>query len=82
MRLLLVIIVYLVSTAASARPNTCSGDQRRELVLSGEGARPPFKNGSVCHLVVDRQCDFLDTSSVSVGALNGAVLAEATTQEG
>jgi hypothetical protein len=46
-------------------------------VLSGGGARGAFTAGAVYHLVVDRQCDFSDISGVSVGALNGAVLAQA-----
>jgi hypothetical protein len=81
MRLLLIVILYAVSTVASPQSNNCSADQRRALVLSGGGARGAFTAGAVYHLVVDRQCDFADISGVSVGALNGAVLAQAATSD-
>lgn len=76
MRLLLLAIV-VVSTCASAQTGNCPPEQNRALVLSGGGAKGAFEAGAIFHLVVHRQCDFKEISGVSVGALNGSLLAQA-----
>ena len=78
MRQFLLAILF-VSTFASAQSINCTADQSRALVLSGGGARGAFEAGAIYHLVVDRHCDFKEISGVSVGALNGALLAQALT---
>ena len=76
-------IVFCVLSLASLGPalaqsvEFCSNDIPRALVLSGGGAKGAFEVGAVWHLVKHRQCDFADISGVSVGALNGAILAQA-----
>jgi hypothetical protein len=75
--------VYLVMALASlgvqiARAeDPCAKDARRALVLSGGGAKGAFEAGAAYHLIVLRHCDFHEFSGSSVGALNGAFLAQA-----
>lgn len=49
----------------------------RALVLSGGGARGAFQVGMLDELVVKQKLDFDVIRGVSVGALNGAILAQA-----
>jgi len=63
------------SVAQSGDP--CVDGKRRALVLSGGGSKGAFETGAIYHLVVQRHCDFHEFSGVSVGALNGAFLAQA-----
>jgi len=56
----------------------CATQERRALVLSGGGLKGAFEAGAVYHLVIHRGCDFHDFAGVSVGALNGAILAQAS----
>jgi hypothetical protein len=44
---------------------------------SGGGSKGAFETGAIYHLVVHRHCDFHEFSGASVGALNGAFLAQA-----
>jgi hypothetical protein len=46
-------------------------------VLSGGGAKGAFEAGAAYHLVVHRGCDFTEIAGTSVGAINGALLAQA-----
>src|SRR5579862_2707899 len=69
--------IMFLSTFASAQSVQCTADQDRALVLSGGGAKGAFEAGAIYHLVVQRHCDFKEISGVSVGALNGAFLAQA-----
>lgn len=62
---------------AAAQDVVCPQNKDRALVLSGGGARGAFEAGAIYHLVVQRHCDFKEISGVSVGALNGAFLAQA-----
>jgi predicted acylesterase/phospholipase RssA len=66
----------LLPLAASAA-DPCAGDAARALVLGSGGSKGAFEAGAVYHLVVHRNCDFTEISGNSVGALNGAVLAQA-----
>ena len=78
---LLLIPFLLVSGALSAdqpqNQDKCDQTDERALVMSGGGAKGGFEAGSVYHLVIHRGCDFKDIAGVSVGALNGAYLAQA-----
>jgi len=64
--------------AAYAQAAPCGGGHDRALVLSGGGAKGAFEAGAIYHLVYQRGCDFGDISGVSVGALNGSYLAQAS----
>lgn len=55
---------------------------KRALVLSGGGARGAFQVGMLEELVVRQKKDFDVIRGVSVGALNGAVLAQAPREGG
>ena len=68
------ILICLVSAQAD---DPCANMKRRALVLSGGGSKGAFEAGAIYHLVVHRNCDFHEFSGVSVGALNGAFLAQA-----
>jgi Patatin-like phospholipase len=74
-----VLFISLQARAESpaSKPNLCSHGRDRALVLSGGGAKGAFEAGAIYHLVVHRGCDFRDIAGVSVGALNGAFLAQA-----
>jgi predicted acylesterase/phospholipase RssA len=72
---LFVIILFCFSVAHAEDP--CANAKRRALVLSGGGSKGAFETGAVYHLVVHRRCDFHEFSGASVGALNGAFLAQA-----
>ena len=55
---------------------------RRALLLAGGGARGAYQVGMLRHLVIEKELDFDVIRGVSVGALNGAVLAQASTGAG
>ncbi len=55
----------------------CAETHARALVLSGGGSKGAFEAGAAYHLIVHRGCDFGEISGSSVGALNGALLAQA-----
>jgi len=61
--------------AAAADP--CSAPHARSLVLGGGGAKGAFEAGAAYHLIVHRGCDFTELTGNSVGAINGALLAQA-----
>jgi NTE family protein len=61
--------------AAAADP--CAVRTARALVLSGGGAKGAFEAGAAYHLIVHRGCDFAEIAGTSVGAINGALLAQA-----
>jgi hypothetical protein len=61
--------------AAAADP--CGPPHARSLVLSGGGAKGAFEAGAAYHLIVHRGCDFTEIVGNSVGAINGALLAQA-----
>ncbi len=52
----------------------------RALVLAGGGARGAYQAGMLQELVVNKELDFQILRGVSVGALNAAFLAQASTQ--
>ena len=68
-------VALLPNVAAAADP--CAAPHARSLVLSGGGAKGAFEAGAVYHLVVHRGCDFTEIAGSSVGAINGALLAQA-----
>jgi hypothetical protein len=72
---LLCAAVLLAQPAGAADP--CAPPLARSLVLSGGGAKGAFEAGAVYHLIVHRGCDFAEISGNSVGAINGALLAQA-----
>ncbi|MBZ5720110.1 MAG: patatin-like phospholipase family protein [Acidobacteriia bacterium] len=74
----LLLALLIVGVFASAQAIDCTPEQSRALVLSGGGAKGAFEAGAIYHLVVDRHCDFKEMSGVSVGALNGSFLAQAS----
>jgi NTE family protein len=55
----------------------CAAQHARSLVLSGGGAKGAFEAGAAYHLIVHRGCDFTEIAGSSVGAINGALLAQA-----
>ena len=65
-----------MTSAAAERP--CDVPAARALVLGSGGSKGAFQAGAVYHLVVHRGCDFVEISGTSVGALNGALLAQAS----
>jgi predicted acylesterase/phospholipase RssA len=74
----LLIAAVVVNWAVALRAeNPCASQERRALVLSGGGLKGAFEAGAVYHLVIHRGCDFHDFAGVSVGALNGGILAQA-----
>jgi predicted acylesterase/phospholipase RssA len=72
-----VFAIFIASTFACAQALDCRSEHRA-LVLSGGGAKGAFEAGAIYHLVVHRHCDFKEISGVSVGALNGSFLAQAS----
>lgn len=73
------IISPIVSDAETAKK--CEPNNDRALVLSGGGAKGAFEAGAIFHFVNHRDCDFRDIAGVSVGAVNGAYIAEAPSDE-
>jgi NTE family protein len=71
----LCVAALLPKLAAAADP--CAAPHARSLVLSGGGAKGAFEAGAVYHLIVHRGCDFTEIAGNSVGAINGALLAQA-----
>jgi len=72
------VICLTISSSAFAQDlKFCTPNTARALVLSGGGAKGAFEVGALWHLIKHRKCDFQDISGVSVGALNGAILAQA-----
>lgn len=72
---LLCAAALLPNVALAADP--CAAPHARSLVLSGGGAKGAFEAGAAYHLVVHRGCDFTEIAGNSVGAINGALLAQA-----
>jgi hypothetical protein len=60
-----------------AAADPCAVPHARALLLSGGGAKGAFEAGAVYHLIVHRGCDFAEIAGNSVGAINGAMLAQA-----
>jgi predicted acylesterase/phospholipase RssA len=73
------IIGPVASNAETAKK--CEQNNDRALVLSGGGAKGAFEAGAIFHFIKHRDCDFRDIAGVSVGALNGAYIAEAASDE-
>lgn len=73
------IIGPVASNAETAKK--CEPNNDRALVLSGGGAKGAFEAGAIFHFVNHRDCDFRDIAGVSVGALNGAYIAQAPSDE-
>ena len=69
-------LALLLPLAANAA-DPCAGDAPRALVLGSGGSKGAFEAGAAYHLIVHRGCDFTEISGNSVGALNGAILAQA-----
>jgi predicted acylesterase/phospholipase RssA len=69
-------LALLLPLAAGAA-DPCAGDAARALVLGSGGSKGAFEAGALYHLIVHRGCDFTEISGNSVGALNGAILAQA-----
>jgi predicted acylesterase/phospholipase RssA len=80
-RMLLITVVAVNWTLAARAEDPCASHGRRALVLSGGGLKGAFEAGAVYHLVIHRGCDFHDFAGVSVGALNGGILAQASPSE-
>ena len=74
-----IIIGPVASNAKTGKK--CEPNNDRALVLSGGGAKGAFEAGAIFHFVNHRDCDFRDITGVSVGALNGAYIAEAALDE-
>lgn len=75
-------LLFLLCTAAllpnvAAAADPCGAPNARSLVMSGGGAKGAFQAGAAYHLIVHRGCDFAEISGTSVGAINGALLAQA-----
>jgi hypothetical protein len=75
-RTLFVAAYVLCCSLAAHADDPCANAKHRALVLSGGGSKGAFEAGAIYHLVVQRHCDFHEFSGVSVGALNGAFLAQ------
>ena len=75
LRFVLCIAALMTNVAAAADP--CATAHARSLVLSGGGAKGAFEAGAAYHLIVHRGCDFTEIAGSSVGAINGALLAQA-----
>jgi predicted acylesterase/phospholipase RssA len=74
----LVCVAALLSNLPAAA-DPCAAPHARSLVLSGGGAKGAFEAGAVYHLIVHRGSDFAEIAGNSVGAINGALLAQAAT---
>ena len=79
----LVVFVCIIGPFASSAETAkkCEPHKDRALVLSGGGAKGAFEAGAIFHFVNHRDCDFRDITGVSAGALNGAYIAEAASDE-
>ncbi len=71
----------LLPALAAGAADPCAGEAARALVLGSGGSKGAFEAGAIYHLVVHRNCDFTEISGNSVGALNGAILAQAARSE-
>jgi predicted acylesterase/phospholipase RssA len=70
--------LLLLATGTSVlAQDPCAEFHRRALVMGGGGSKGAFEAGAAYHLIVHRGCDFREVSGNSVGALNGAILAQA-----
>lgn len=67
----------LAAVVASQAQNPCDGPDRRALIFSGGGIKGAFEAGAAYHLIVHRACDFHDFAGISVGAIDGTILAQA-----
>lgn len=67
----------LLAPQVSKAEDPCANAKQRALVMSGGGSKGAFETGAAYHLIVHRHCDFREFSGSSVGALNGAFLAQA-----
>jgi predicted acylesterase/phospholipase RssA len=76
-RVLLLSWFVCLSFISSQAQDPCALPHARSLVMSGGGSKGAFEAGAIYHLVVQRGCDFSEISGTSVGALNGALLAQA-----
>ncbi len=76
-RIFVLAAFILICLLTAQADDPCANLERRALVLSGGGSKGAFEAGAIYHLVVHRRCDFHEFSGVSVGALNGAFLAQA-----
>jgi hypothetical protein len=65
----------------SSAADPCASPRARSLVLSGGGAKGAFEAGAAYHLIVHRGCDFTEIAGNSVGAINGALLAQAASAD-
>lgn len=74
---LIISLLALLCVQLVRAEDPCANAKRRALVLSGGGSKGAFQAGAIYHLVVHRHCDFHEFSGSSVGALNGAFLAQA-----
>ncbi len=70
------ILIAMHPSAAEAQ-DPCAAPHARALVLGTGGSKGAFEAGAAYHLIVHRGCDFNEISGTSVGALNGALLAQA-----
>jgi predicted acylesterase/phospholipase RssA len=70
-------LLFMAAPTAFAAADPCAAPHARSLVLSGGGSKGAFEAGAVYHLVVHRGCDFGEITGTSVGAINGALLAQA-----
>jgi predicted acylesterase/phospholipase RssA len=72
-----VLCAAAVHSPPAAAADPCAVPHARALLLSGGGAKGAFEAGAVYHLIVHRGCDFGEIAGNSVGAINGALLAQA-----
>lgn len=78
MRVLAISLLCIASVPTVARAeDPCSEAHARSLVMSGGGAKGAFEAGAAYHVIVHRGCDFAELAGNSVGAINGALLAQA-----
>jgi predicted acylesterase/phospholipase RssA len=70
-------LAALALPLAVSAADPCAGDAPRALVLGSGGSKGAFEAGAAYHLIVHRGCDFTEISGNSIGALNGAILAQA-----
>jgi NTE family protein len=70
-------LAVLLAPMTALAQDPCAEPAARALVLGSGGSKGAFQAGAVYHLVVHRGCDFTEISGTSVGALNGALLAQA-----
>lgn len=71
------VLAALLAPLTALAQDPCATPAARALVLGSGGSKGAFQAGAVYHLVVHRGCDFAEISGTSVGALNGALLAQA-----